>query len=114
MYAEFNTNLGAESGENTSVQVPPYVNALLYRDQIFEEDDREYQPKKPKKEEPSKDRKNKGKKEDPEEIDAEDKDEEAKEKEKQSEEKETKPQGNPFLKPVRLPRNALCLPPACK
>ena len=52
VHAEFNTNLGADSGE-TTVQVPAYVNALLFRDQIFEE--YEYKPKKAKKNEQSTD-----------------------------------------------------------
>ena len=43
VHAEFNTNLGADSGGDL-VQVPSYVNALLFRDQIFEE--YEYKPKK--------------------------------------------------------------------
>ena len=53
VHAEFNTNLGADSGD--TVQVPAYVNALLFRDQIFEE--YEYKPKKPKKEESDKNKK---------------------------------------------------------
>jgi len=54
VHAEFNTNLGADSGGDL-VQVPSYVNALLFRDQIFEE--YEYKPKKPKKEDDPKKKK---------------------------------------------------------
>ena len=49
VHAEFNTNLAAEAGDG--LQVLPYVNALLFRDQIFEEE--EYSPKKAKKDHPS-------------------------------------------------------------
>ena len=58
VHAEFNTNLGADSGE--TVQVPAYVNALLFRDQIFEE--YEYKPKKAKKDEESETNKKTGNK----------------------------------------------------
>lgn len=97
VHAEFNTNLGADSGE--TVQVPAYVNALLFRDQIFEEDDREYQPKKAKKDD---DKKSK------------DEGEETEKDEKLKNEEAKPTETNPFLRPVRMPRNALCLPSACK
>ena len=85
VHAEFNTNLAAEAGDG--LQVLPYVNALLFRDQIFEEE--EYSPKKAKKDQ------------------SDEYDDKTKNEQKVAE-------SNPFLKPVRLPRNALCLPPACK
>ena len=81
VHAEFNTNLAAEAGD--SLQVLPYVNALLFRDQIFEEQEEYSSPKKAKK-------------------DASDDPSENKSDAKVAE-------SNPFLKPVRLPRNALCL-----
>ena len=86
VHAEFNTNLAAEA-EN--LQVLPYVNALLFRDQIFEEEEYSSSPKKAKKDSDESD---------PDKVKSEPKVHES----------------NPFMKPVRLPRNALCLPPACK
>lgn len=117
VHAEFNTNFGAESVGETTVQVPAYVNALLFRDQIFEEDEREYpQPKKVVRvEEPDK-RKIRIVEAKYEHI----VDEETKDAIEEEEDKDTsrteeyKPHENPFMRPVRLPRNALCLPPACK
>ena len=90
VHAEFNTNLAAEAGD--SLQVLPYVNALLFRDQIFEEELEYSSPKKAKKDSNS---------------DIEFDNDKSKNEQKVAE-------SNPFLKPVRLPRNALCLPPACK
>ena len=139
VHAEFNTNLGADSGE-TTVQVPAYVNALLFRDQIFEE--YEYKPKKAKKNEQSTDNNKKTghnktpikdiKKEttageqpesDNEKADPnaavtndnnETEQEDIKDKVKLEEQCTNKPQINPFLRPVRLPRNVYSLPPVCK
>ena len=129
VHAEFNTNLStSETGE--VVQVPAYVNALIFRDQIFEEDDREYQPK-PKKPkiEPNtpqkagkKEAKNKERlKEEtlPPDSEKADPNEDTKDLNTSKSEELASPskntqENNPFMRPVRLPRNALCLPPACK
>ena len=82
--------------------LPAYINALLFKDQIFEEDEREFQPKKRKEEEP----------EEKDEVKEEDKDEEGGEggekKEKAKKEEKSAASGginNPFLRPVRMPRS---------
>ena len=128
VHAEFNTNLGADSGE--TVQVPAYVNALLFRDQIFEE--YEYKPKKAKKDEESETNKKTGNKtpikdikkeagepgsdneKDPTAPANETEQEDIKDKVKLEEQCTNRPQINPFLRPVRLPRNVYSLPPVCK
>jgi len=132
VHAEFNTNLGADSGGDL-VQVPSYVNALLFRDQIFEE--YEYKPKKPKKEDDPK--KKKGQKRPNEEVKKEtsepesdtEKDtsvnageaaensehEDAKVKLEDQPSTNNKPQINQFMRPARLPRSTVySLPPVCK
>ena len=99
------------------MQVPAYANALLFRDQIFEEDEREYSaPKRPKIEDkpktPQKERKTmivEAKREE-----SEEEKEEELPKTPQKEFEPKSPADSPFLRPVRMPRNALCLPPACK
>ena len=127
VHAEFNTNLGADSGE--IVQVPAYVNALLFRDQIFEE--YEYKPKKPKKEEGTD--KKKGQKTPKKEVKTESSEPENSDNEKDTsgisetteqpeetkvkieEQPQSRPQINPFMRPARLPRsNVYNLPPVCK
>ena len=141
VHAEFNTNLGADSGD--TVQVPAYVNALLFRDQIFEE--YEYKPKKPKKEESDKNKKGHGQKtpkkeqvkteavtsepeNNPDNSDNE-KDtsgvgdtetttevqEDTKVKLEDLQPPISRPQINSFMRPARLPRsNVYSLPPVCK
>ena len=42
VHAEFNTNLSISADTGESIHVPAYANALIFRDQIFEEDEREY------------------------------------------------------------------------
>ena len=105
VHAEFNTNLGiADSGD---VVVPPYVNALIFRDQIFEEDEREYTaPKRVKIEDkpktPQKERKTmivEAKREE-----SEEEKEEEKPVEKPKERDPSIPIDNPFLKPTKMPR----------
>lgn len=89
-----------------SITLPPYINALMFRDQIFEEDEREYLPKK---------RRTEVKDEDKDKDDGDDDDEgDSKEKVKEDKSKlndtsHTEPESidNPYLRPVRMPRNAL-------
>lgn len=86
--------------------LPAYINALLFKDQIFEEDEREYLPKKKKK--PAEDKDGGSDKEDDE------KDEEG---DKVKENKEDSDMiDNPYLRPVRLPRTSFknVLPPSKK
>lgn len=140
VHAEFNTNLGADSGD--TVQVPAYVNALLFRDQIFEE--YEYKPKKPKKEESDKNKKG-HKTPKKEQVKTEVTSEPENNPENSDNEKDTsglgdtetitttevqedtkvkledlqppisRPQINSFMRPARLPRsNVYSLPPVCK
>ena len=129
VHAEFNTNLGADSGGDL-VQVPSYVNALLFRDQIFEE--YEYKPKKPKKEDDPK--KKKGQKRPIEDVKkensepesdtekdtsvkagdpaAENSDHEDTKVKLEDKPSTNKPQINQFMRPARLPRsNVYSLPP---
>ena len=129
VHAEFNTNLGADSGGDL-VQVPSYVNALLFRDQIFEE--YEYKPKKPKKEDDRK--KKKGQKRPIEDVKkdtsepesdtekdtsvnagdaaAENSDHEDTKVKLEDQPSTNKTQINQFMRPARLPRsNVYSLPP---
>ncbi len=119
----FNTDLSAEAVNSglDSLQVPSYMNALLFRDQIFEEDEREFLPKKKKasSEEIPKTPEKKVKKE----GDSDNEDEgpevktepptpskdgdEAAGSETSSPTKQSSSVDNPFLKPVRMPRTLL-------
>lgn len=68
--------------------MPPYLDALLFKDQVFEEDEREYLPKK---------RKNTDR-------DFDDDDEKDKDKKAKLDESIAEEIDNPFLRPVRMPR----------
>jgi len=75
--------------EDDGMKLPPYLDALLFKDQIFEEDEREYLPKK---------RKNSH-------NDLDDDDEDLEKKAKLDESlAEVDIIDNPFLRPVRMPR----------
>jgi hypothetical protein len=119
----FNTNLAAEAVGSEGLQVPTYINALIFRDQIFEEDEREYLPKKSKKSDPNEKK----------EADSDDEKEESSSPSKDTTadaaveaagatatkaevvtDDHNKPIDNPFLRQSRMPRSALCLPSACK
>jgi len=76
------------SREEEAAKLPPYLDALLFKDQVFEEDEREYLPKK---------RKNTDR-------DFEDDDEKDKDKKAKLDESITEEIDNPFLRPVRMPR----------
>merc|ERR1719466_667095 len=74
--------------DEEGMKLPPYLDALLFKDQVFEEDEREYLPKK---------RKNTDR-------DFDDDDEKDKDKKAKPDESITEEIDNPFLRPVRMPR----------
>jgi len=76
--------------DEEGVKLPPYLDALLFKDQVFEEDEREYLPKK---------RKTSN-------IDRDDDDDDEGENKPKLDESvaEAETIDNPFLRPVRMPR----------
>ena len=80
-------------------QLPAYINALLFRDQIFEEDEREFLPKKKKSAEENVKK---------EEADENDENKEGDDKVKKEESAKEEPESidNPFLRPPKIPRNS--------
>jgi len=76
--------------DEEGVKLPPYLDALLFKDQVFEEDEREYLPKK---------RKTTN-------IDRDDDDDDEVEKKPKLDESVAEAENidNPFLRPVRMPR----------
>ena len=73
------------------MKLPPYLDALLFKDQVFEEDEREYLPKKRKASNNHNDY---------------DDDDEDNDKKAKLDESNAEPDSidNPFLRPVRMPR----------
>ena len=96
--------------------LPPYINALLFRDQVFEEDEREFMPKKKKEEEEEEEEEDKDKKEEKdddsdskEDLEQEDKEGKVKPHEKKSDckKEENDAIDNPYLRPVRVSNRRL-------
>ena len=77
--------------DEEGMKLPPYLDALLFKDQVFEEDEREYLPKK--------------RKSSPDDLDDDDEDVDKKVKLDESM-AEVDNIDNPFLRPVRMPRAA--------
>ena len=87
--------------------LPPYVSALMFRDQLFEEDEREFLPKKKAKEE-DEEEEEAGDEEDKSESQQPDSDsDEKKDKIKVEDPKPSGHMDNPFLRPTRTPRNVI-------
>ena len=97
-------------------KLPPYLHALLFKDQIFEEDESEYAPKKRKEEaagneeEGEEDKEAKKEAKDDDANDGDDDEDDAKEKKEDKDSKETPKKEevieNPFTKSARMPRLA--------
>jgi len=83
--------------EEDGVKLPAYLDALLFKDQVFEEDEREYQPKK--------------RKSNHNETLSDDEDASPDKKSKINESVADSEIDNPFLRPVRMPRS---IPPPIK
>jgi transcription initiation factor TFIID subunit 8 len=90
--------ISCEPKEEEGVRLPPYLDALLFKDQVFEEDEREYLPKK-RKASNSQD------------LLSDDEDGPSPPGDKKGKLNESMMEGdsidNPFLRPVRMPRTTL-------